>query len=99
AGRMQDGEPNLAGTAHPAVLRLSAATAAEIGAADGEPVTVATEHGALTLPLVITEMPDRVVWVPLHAPGHPVHAALATHPGGVVQLRRAGLTMEVEGDD
>ncbi|MBF6286349.1 NADH-quinone oxidoreductase subunit G [Nocardia cyriacigeorgica] len=99
AGRMQDGEPNLAGTAHPAVLRLSAATAAEIGAGDGEPVTVATEHGALTLPLVITEMPDRVVWVPLHAPGHPVHAALATHPGGVVQLRRAGLTMEVEGDD
>ncbi len=30
-GRMQDGEPNLAGTARPAVARMSAATAAEAG--------------------------------------------------------------------
>ncbi|MBF6162524.1 NADH-quinone oxidoreductase subunit G [Nocardia cyriacigeorgica] len=99
AGRMQDGEPNLAGTAHPAVLRLSPASAAEIGAENGEAVTVATEHGALTLPLVITDMPDRVVWVPMNAPGHSVPTALATHPGGVVELRRAGLTMEVEGHE
>ena len=35
AGRLQDGEPHLAGTARPPVARLSAATAAEIGAADG----------------------------------------------------------------
>ncbi len=99
AGRMQDGEPNLAGTAHPAVLRLSPASAADIGAENGEAVTVSTEHGALTLPLVITDMPDRVVWVPMNAPGHSVHTALATHPGGVVELRRAGLTMEVEGHE
>ena len=33
AGRMQDGEPNLAGTARPAVARMSAATAAEAGVA------------------------------------------------------------------
>ena len=32
AGRLQDGEPHLAGTARPPVARLSAATAAEIGA-------------------------------------------------------------------
>ncbi|MFE3442937.1 NADH-quinone oxidoreductase subunit G [Nocardia sp. NPDC059180] len=94
AGRMQDGEPNLAGIARPPVVRLSAATATEIGAADGDPVSVSTEHGALTLPLEITEMPDRVVWVPLHAPGCSVHTELATHAGGVVQLRRAGQRME-----
>ena len=35
AGRLQDGEPYLAGTARTPVVRLSAATAAEIGAADG----------------------------------------------------------------
>ena len=40
---MQDGEPNLAGTARAAVARMSAATAAEAGAADGGKVTVATE--------------------------------------------------------
>ena len=41
AGRMQDGEPNLAGTARTAVARMSAATAAEAGTADGGKVTVA----------------------------------------------------------
>ena len=42
---MQDGEPYLAGTARPAVARMSAATAAEAGVADGDKVTVATEPG------------------------------------------------------
>ncbi len=45
AGRLQDGEPHLAGTARPAVVRLSAATAAEIGGADGDLVTVAPTAG------------------------------------------------------
>ena len=58
-GRLQDGEPHLAGTARPPVARLSAATAAEIGAADGDLVTVRTDRGAITLPLAITDMPDR----------------------------------------
>ena len=42
SGRLQDGEPYLAGTARTPVARLSAATAAEIGAADGDSVTVST---------------------------------------------------------
>ena len=41
-GRLQDGEPHLAGTARKPVVRLSADTAAEIGAADGDAVTVST---------------------------------------------------------
>ncbi len=40
-------------------LRLSRATAAEIGASDGDPVTVSTDRGAITLPLEVTDMPDR----------------------------------------
>src|SRR5690349_19106668 len=40
SGRMQDGEPALAGTARPVVARISAATAAEAGVADGDKVTV-----------------------------------------------------------
>ena len=35
-GRLQDGEPYLAGTRHPSVARLSAATAAAVGIGDGE---------------------------------------------------------------
>ena len=44
-GRMQAGEPYLAGTARPVVARMSAATAAEAGVADGDKVTVATAGG------------------------------------------------------
>ena len=47
AGRMQDGEPNLAGTARPAVAKMSAATAAEIGVTAGAKVSVSTSRGAI----------------------------------------------------
>jgi NADH-quinone oxidoreductase subunit G len=86
-GRMQDGEPHLAGTARPAVARLSAATAAEIGVADGEHVVVGSDRGSLTLPLTITEMPDRVVWVPTNSVGSTVRRTLAADAGVVVTVR------------
>ncbi len=84
-GRMQDGEPHLAGTARPAVARLSAATAEEIGCADGDPVRIWTERGKLRLPVAVTEMPDRVVWVPLNSAG-PVHRVLGATPGAIVGI-------------
>jgi NADH-quinone oxidoreductase subunit G len=64
SGRMQDGEPSLAGTARPVVARMSAATAAEAGVADGDKVTVATDRGSVTVPLEIVPMADHVVWLP-----------------------------------
>jgi NADH-quinone oxidoreductase subunit G len=85
-GRLQDGEPHLAGTARPVVARLSAGTAAEIGVAEVEPVTVSTLSGAITLPLEVTEMPDRVVWLPLNSPGSTVFATLRTSVGDVVAI-------------
>ena len=90
AGRLQDGEPHLAGTARPPVARLSPATAAEIGAADGRPITVATPRGDITLPLVVTDMPDRVVWLPLNSPGCRVNPVLAATPGDVVAISAGG---------
>ena len=85
-GRLQDGEPYLAGTARTPVLRLSAGTAAEINAADGDAVTVSTSRGSITLPLTITDMPDRVVWLPLNSPGSAVHRQLGVTVGSVVQI-------------
>jgi NADH-quinone oxidoreductase subunit G len=85
AGRLQDGEPYLAGTAKPPVARLSAATAREIGA-EGK-VTVATGHGEITLPLEITDMPDRVVWLPANSPGSAVHRDLGVQAGGIVKIQ------------
>ncbi len=87
-GRLQDGEPHLAGTARPAVARLSASTAFDIGASDI--VTVSTARGAVTLPLVITEMPDGVVWLPLNSPGSVVHRDLGVCPGAVVRIAAGG---------
>jgi NADH-quinone oxidoreductase subunit G len=89
AGRLQDGEPFLAGTARPPIARLSAATADEIGAAEGDLVSVSSERGAITLPLAITEMPDRVVWLPQNAVGAGVHQQLAASTGAVVSIGRA----------
>ncbi|OAA26467.1 NADH dehydrogenase subunit G [Frankia sp. EI5c] len=90
-GALQAGEPYLAGTARPPRLLLSAATAAEIGAVAGQPVTASTARGSVTLPLEITEMPDRVVWVPTHSPGSHVRRSLAEHAGVLVRLTAGGL--------
>ncbi|QNI06072.1 NADH-quinone oxidoreductase subunit G [Mycobacterium kubicae] len=86
AGRLQDGEPHLAGTARHPVVRLSADTAAEIGAADGDEVTVSTSRGSITLPLEVTDLPDRVVWLPLNSEGSAVHRQLGVTAGAVVDI-------------
>ncbi|MBI3689633.1 MAG: molybdopterin-dependent oxidoreductase, partial [Mycolicibacterium aromaticivorans] len=87
-GRLQDGEPYLAGTMRPSVVRLSSATAAGIGAVDGEVVSVSTGRGDIALPLVITEMADGVVWLPLNSPGSAVYQQLGVIPGTVVRIER-----------
>ena len=88
AGRLQDGEPHLAGTARPAVARLSAATAGDVGVAAGELVAVSTERGAVTLPVEITDMVDGVVWLPLNSAGSAVHATLGVTVGQPVAIAR-----------
>jgi NADH-quinone oxidoreductase subunit G len=89
AGRLQDGEPNLAGTARAAVAKLSAATAAEAGLPAGGRITVATERGAITVPAEVTEMPDRVVWLPTNSAGCAVRSVLGAGHGTQVTLRSA----------
>ncbi|SOX52730.1 NADH-quinone oxidoreductase subunit G [Mycobacterium ahvazicum] len=85
-GRGQDGEPYLAGTARKPVVRLSAGTATEIGAAEGDTVTVSTSRGSISLPLNITDMPDRVVWLPLNSPGSAVQRDLGVTVGNIVRI-------------
>jgi NADH-quinone oxidoreductase subunit G len=86
AGRMQDGEPFLAGTARPVVARMSAATAAQAGTGDGGKVTVATGHGSLTVPVEVARMPDGVVWLPAHSEGCDVRRDLVAGHGSLVML-------------
>jgi NADH-quinone oxidoreductase subunit G len=89
AGRMQDGDEHLAGTAKPARAVLNAATAAEIGVAGGGSVSIATERGMLVLPVVVDALPDRVVWLPTNARGCAVRATLGAQAGDIVTLTSA----------
>ncbi|GLW98405.1 NADH-quinone oxidoreductase subunit G [Microtetraspora sp. NBRC 16547] len=82
-GRLQDGEPYLAGTARSATALLSEATAAEIGVADGDKVTVG---GSMILPVRIADLPDRVVWVPANSAGASVTRDLRAVAGDVVTI-------------
>ncbi|MBN9328404.1 MAG: NADH-quinone oxidoreductase subunit G [Cellulomonas sp.] len=91
AGRLQTGEPFLAGTAKRPVARVSAATAAAAGVADGGSLTVATQAGSITLPVLVTDMPDRVVWLPTNSVGSAVRDALGADAGAVVRLSAAAL--------
>ena len=101
-GRMQDGEPYLAGTARPAVARMSAATAAEAGIAEasgarasdapplgrskGAKVRISTSRGSIVVPVEITAMPDRVVWLPTNSAGCSVRRDLAAGHGSLVTV-------------
>ncbi|MGW5847014.1 NADH-quinone oxidoreductase subunit G [Streptomyces sp. NPDC055254] len=85
-GRLQDGDDALAGTRHEASARLSAATAAETGVKTGDVLAVTGPAGTVRLPLRVTEMPDRVVWLPLNSTGSGVLADTGSRPGTLVRI-------------
>jgi NADH-quinone oxidoreductase subunit G len=85
-GRLQEGDDALAGTRHAARARLSAATAAEAGVEDGAVLAVSGPAGTVELPLQITEMPDRVVWLPMNSTGGGVISDAGALPGTLVRI-------------
>jgi len=60
------------------VARMSLATALDAGVADGDKVTIATDRGAVTVPVVVVPMADQVVWLP--AAGLPEADLTGTDP-------------------
>jgi NADH-quinone oxidoreductase subunit G len=88
AGRLQDGDEYLAGTAKPVRARISAGTAARVGVAEGEPISVSTDAGAVILPVAIDALPDDVVWLPTNARRCAVRATLGAAHGSPVRLNR-----------
>ncbi|MEV4898472.1 NADH-quinone oxidoreductase subunit G, partial [Nonomuraea sp. NPDC055795] len=85
-GRMQDGEPYLAGTSRAAEALVSESTAAEIGVGDGDKLVIGD---AITLPVRIAELPDRVVWVPANSGGSSVTRDLRAVSGDIVTIGSA----------
>jgi NADH-quinone oxidoreductase subunit G len=90
SGRMQDGEPLLAGSAPKARALLSVTTAASIGVVEGDTVRVSAGAGAITVPVAITDMADHVIWLPTNSPGSAVRSTLGVDAGAVVSLTKGG---------
>ncbi|MDQ1646688.1 MAG: NADH-quinone oxidoreductase subunit, partial [Cryptosporangiaceae bacterium] len=88
-GSLQDNEEHLAGTARTAYAHVSAPTAAEVGVAPGDLISVSTDRGTVTVPVAITDMPDRVVWLPANSTGSTVRRTLAADAGSLVRLAPA----------
>ncbi|MEU8467723.1 NADH-quinone oxidoreductase subunit G [Streptomyces sp. NPDC029006] len=93
-GVLQQGDEALAGTRHAAHARVSAATAAEAGVVNGGLLAVTGPTGSLELPLQVTDMPDRVVWLPLNSTGPGVASGTGARPGSLVRIGPAALAGE-----
>ncbi len=85
-GSLTDGDEELIGTARPSVVRIGKTLATQLDVVDGDPVTVGTERGSVTLPAAVTEMPDGVVWLPTNSPSSTVRRTLGVTSGGVVSV-------------
>ncbi|MFT4010207.1 MAG: NADH-quinone oxidoreductase subunit G [Nocardioidaceae bacterium] len=88
-GVLLDGSETLRVTARATVARVSAATAEAAGL--GETVTIATDTGAVELPVEICDIVDDVVWVPANNAGLNVRRDLGVGSGGAVQLSKGAL--------
>lgn len=86
SGRLQEGEPHLAGTAPRPVARISPDFARALGAEGEDRLTVTGPVGSITLPALLTDMPDHVVWLPQNSPGSSVHDQLGARAGDIVSL-------------
>ncbi|GAA2319286.1 NADH-quinone oxidoreductase subunit G [Streptomyces caniferus] len=93
-GVLQEGDEALAGTRHAALARLSQTTAEETGVKDGDLLAVTGPAGSVRLPLRVTAMPDRVVWLPLNSTGGGVAADTGAQPGDLVKISAAPGTPE-----
>lgn len=86
SGRLQDGATALAGTARRSVARLSGDTLNGLGLVEGDTICVSTERGSITLPVVVADLPNDVVWLPECSLGSHVHETLGARNGSVVSI-------------
>ena len=83
AGSLQDGEANLAGTAHPLVAVISKSRAEKLGVANGDSVRISTSIGSITLPCEIKDMEESSVWIPRNSATSKAIASLGAVNGPV----------------
>ena len=89
AGSLQDGEANLAKTAHPSVAVISADRAGKLGVTNGDRVTISSNAGAITLPVEIADIDSKTVWIPRNSQSSRAIALLGAASGIEVSVVKA----------
>ncbi len=90
-GRMQDGEPFLAGTARATVARVGSALAQRLAVVDGDLVTVSSATGSVSVPVLVTaDLVEGVVWLPTNSAGCAVRSSLGVDAGARVTVSKGG---------
>ena len=89
AGVMQEGEPFLAATARPVAALVSAKSASQLGSP--ATVIVAGPNGSVTLPLVIGDVIDNVVFVPMNSTDCSIYRDLGARIGSAVVVTAGGV--------
>ena len=85
-GLLQVGATDLQAAGRASFARISPETAQEFGITDGGAISLITDGGQIQLPVVLTKMPQRVVWVPECSAGSHVYESLGVTSGALVQL-------------
>ena len=89
AGVMQEGEPFLAATARPVAALMSATSAAQLGSP--ATVSVAGPSGSVVLPLVVGDVIDNVVFVPMNSTDCSIYRDLGARIGSSVAVTAGGV--------
>ena len=89
AGSLQDGEVNLAKTAHPSVAVISADRAGKLGVTHGDQVTISSKVGAISLPVEIADIDSKTVWIPRNSQSSRAIALLGAASGIEVSVVKA----------
>ena len=85
-GLLQVGATDMQAAGRASFARISPETAKEFGISAGGKVNLKTDKGSIQLPAVLTDMPERVVWVPECSNRSHVHESLGVTSGALVQL-------------
>jgi NADH-quinone oxidoreductase subunit G len=86
--RAIDGEPHLAATARRPVAVLSEATLARLGVGPNDRVKVSTNVGSVTVPVLVGDIGDDIVWLPANNGGVSLHRDLRAWAGSIVRVER-----------
>ena len=88
-GSLQQGEPNLAGTAHPSECLISQDRAERLGVVDGDLVRVSNERGSVTLPARIVDIDFRAIWLPRNSKNSQLIRSLGQTTHSLVSVVKA----------